>query len=566
MVAAVVVGIAVFFLIVGSIAYVKWGEPPRVDKGSILVVYLEGAFPEYPPGGYTSGLLAEAFPTLHAVLDDLTKASVDSRINGVLLVLDRPEAGYAALEEIRAGIQKVRTAGKPVWSWSDNVDLKSLYVASACDSFFVHPTGYCFVGGMYVERLYLAGTLEKLGIQPQIARVESYKSAVEMFTRKDMSPQDREMEGWLLADLYPRVLDDIAKGLGADLPTVESAMERAVMPSAELVPLRLAKGAREWDEMKSALPRPKGADEPTLLAATDYDRVPAEKVGLKGKKKIAVVHAQGMIAGDESGSDPMLGTIMGYKSVNQDLQAALDDDDVAGVILRVDSRGGESITSDRISRMVEVVNKKKPVVVSMVDVAASGGYNIAYRARTILADGNTITGSIGEFTGKFSAQKFYNKLGVTKDGTGLGPNGDFYSDYRAWTQPEFQKVASNNRAAYQIWIQNIARFRKLDVAAVDSVGRGRVWTGRQALDRKLIDGLGNLDAAVSAVKKAAGIDSTEKVTLDHYPKPEGFLATLLGMNPTGLPGVLAERWIEARRKSWDDLNRGTLQLMDLPVP
>jgi protease-4 len=165
------------------------------------------------------------------------------------------------------------------------------------------------------------------------------------------------------------VVDEIAKGLGTDAATVEAAMERAVMPSADLVALRLAKGVREWDEMKNALPRSKGEDAPTLLAASDYDRVPAEKVGLKGKKKIAVVHAQGMIAGDESGSDPLLGTIMGYKSVNHDLQAALDDDDVVGVILRVDSRGGESITSDRISRMVEVVDKKKPVVVSMVSTS-----------------------------------------------------------------------------------------------------------------------------------------------------------------------------------------------------
>jgi len=566
MVAAVLVGITLFFLLIGAVAYVKWGEPPRIDKGSILVMSLEGAFPEYPPGGYTTGLLAEAFPTLHAVLDDLAKAAVDDRVKGVLFVLDRPGAGYAALEEVRAAIGKVRAAGKPVWSWSDNVDLKSLYVAAACDSFFVHPTGYSFVGGMYVERLYIAGTLEKLGVKPQIARVESYKSAVEMFTRKDMSPQDREMEGWLLADLYPRVLDDIAKGFGTNPAVVESAMARAVMPSSELVSFRLAKGAREWDEMKDALPRPKGQDEPVLLAASDYDRVPADKVGLKGKKKIAIVHAQGMIAGDESGTDPMLGVIMGYKSVNQDLKAALDDDDVAGVILRVDSRGGESITSDRISRMVEVVDKKKPVVVSMVDVAASGGYNVAYRARKILADGNTITGSIGEFTGKFSAHDFYNKLGVTKDGAGLGPNGDFYSDYRAWTAPEFQKVATNNWNAYRTWIQNIARFRKLDVAAVDSVGRGRVWTGRQALDRKLIDGLGDLDSAIAAVKQAAGIDSTEKVTLDHYPKPEGLLATLLGMNPTGLPGVLAQRWWQERKESWDELSRGNLRVMDLPVP
>jgi protease-4 len=127
-------------------------------------------------------------------------------------------------------------------------------------------------------------------------------------------------------------------------------------------------------------------------------------------------------------------------------------------------------------------------------------------------------------------------------------------------------VTTNNWVAYRTWIQTIARFRKLDVAAVDSVGRGRVWTGRQALDRKLIDGLGNLDSAVAAVKQAAGMDSTEKVTLDHYPKPEGFLATLLGMNPAGLPGVLAERWFNERRQTWEDLYRGTVRVMDLPVP
>jgi protease IV len=318
--------------------------------------------------------------------------------------------------------------------------------------------------------------------------------------------------------------------------------------------------------MKGALPRPKGAEKPVLLTASEYDRVPAVKVGLKGKKKIAVVHAQGLIAGEESGTDPAFGAIMGYKSVNHDLQTALDDDDVAGVILRVDSRGGESITSDRISRMVEVVDHKKPVVVSMVDVAASGGYNIAYRARKILADGNTITGSIGEFTGKFSAHDLYAKLGVTKDGIGQGPHPDFYSDYRKWTDPEYERVVLNNWTAYRAWIGNIARFRKLDVAAVDSVARGRVWTGRQALDRKLIDGLGNLDRAVAAVKQAAGIDSTAAVTLDHYPKPEGFLATLLGMNPTGLPGVLAQRWLRDRVANWQELIRADFRVMDLPVP
>jgi protease IV len=565
-VAAVVFGIVIFFLGFFALVYLKWGQEPRIEKGSILVLTLEGPFLEYPPGGYTSGLLVSEEPTLHAVLDDLSKAKVDDRVRGVLLVLDGPEAGYAKLQEIRTEIRRVRDAGKPVWAWSDNVGLKDLYLASACDSFFVHPTGYTYLGGMYADRLYVTGALKKLGIEPQVARVESYKSAAEAVLRTDMSPEDRAMEGWLLADIYPRVIQEIATGLSVDSTQVGSGLERTLMSGRDLVGLRLASGAREWDEMKAALPRPKGDKKPILITALDYDRVPATKVGLRGKKKIAVVHAQGLIAGEESGQDPMFGITMGYASVNHDLQSALDDDDVVGVVFRVDSPGGESITSDRISRMVEVVDRKKPVVVSMVDVAASGGYNVAYRARKILADGNTITGSIGIFTGKFTAHDLYQKLGITKDGIGIGPNADFYSDYRRWTDLEYQRVVSNNWDAYRTWIGNIARFRKLAVADVDSVGRGRVWTGRQALDRKLVDGLGDLDAAVAAVKAAAGIDSTEKVTLEHYPKPEGFLATLLGMNPIGLPGALADRWVGERVATWKGMSRMDLRVLDLPVP
>jgi protease-4 len=254
--------------------------------------------------------------------------------------------------------------------------------------------------------MYFAGTLEKLGIEPQIARIESYKSAAEMLTRKDMSPQAREMMGWILGDLYPRVIEEIASGLGVGAVDLERAMERALLTPEDLVSRGLADGMREWDEMKGVLPRPKGKAKPLFLASSDYDGIRAAKVGLKGKHKIAVVHAQGLIGGDKSGMDPLFGVVMGQASVNRDLEKALEDDDVVGVVFRVDSRGGESITSDRISRMVEIVDREKPVVASMVEVAASGGYNISYRARKILADGYTITGSIGSITGKFSLHDF----------------------------------------------------------------------------------------------------------------------------------------------------------------
>jgi protease-4 len=565
-VSATVTGILVFFLGVLGAAYYQWGREPGVTKGSILQVHLGGAMLEYPPGGFTTGLLVSESPTLHTVLDNLSKAAVDRRVTGVLFVLDGPAAGYGMLEELRAGIRKVRDAGKPVWAWSDNLTLKDLYIAAACDSFFIHPSGYIYLGGMYADRMYLAGTLEKLGIEPQLARIESYKSAAELMMRKDMSPQDREMMGWILGDIYPRVLEETASGLGVGSVDLERAMERALLTPEDLVSRGLADGMRQWDEMKGALPRPKGKDKPIFLASADYDGIRADKVGLKGKHKIAVVHAQGMIGGDESGMDPLFGITMGQASVNRDLQKALDDDDVIGVVFRVDSRGGESITSDRISRMVEIVDREKPVVASMVDVAASGGYNISYRARKILADGHTITGSIGSITGKFTLRDFYNRLGVTKDGLGQGPNADFYSDYRKWSDEEYARLVEDHWAGYNTWVRDIARFRKLEPAAVDSVGRGRVWTGRQAKERKLVDGLGTLDDAVAAVKEAAGLDADEKVTLVHYPQPEGILASILGMEITAIPEMLAVRWTRAQVDRWGSWSRAEFRILDVPLP
>ena len=239
---------------------------------------------------------------------------------------------------------------------------------------------------------------------------------------------------------------------------------------------------------------------------------------------------------------------------------------MVAVVFRVNSPGGESSTSDRIGHMVEVVNRKKPVIVSMADVAASGGYSISYRARALVADENTITGSIGSITGKFNLRGLYNRLGVTKDGVGIGPDPDFYSDYRDWTREEFAKVNANHWDGYEQWVADIAKHRGMTAAEVDSLGRGRVWTGRQALANGLVDTLGTLDTAVALAKKEAGLPPDEKVTLVHYPKPRGFLARILGMPLSAVPGYLAERWIHEQAVQVDRFRRADLRVLEVPVP
>lgn len=563
-VVAVAAGVLLSMLLVLGVTYLRWGRPPEIHRGSILEQRVSGPIAEYPPDGITSGLFAPSAPTLYSILRNLSNAAVDDRIRGVLLVTDHPGAGFAALDEIRGAVAAVRAAGKPVWAWSDNLGLKDLYLASACDSFFVHPAAYVDLGGMFAGSVHVSRALEKLGIQPQVSRIESYKSAAEMVTRPDLSPQAKEMLEWVEGDIFPRVLEATAGGLGVDRDVLLGAMREAVPLPQVLVDEGIADGVRYRDEMDAALPRDGGRERPRLVAAADYRRI--DTPGGKKGKKIAVVHADGLITGEESGWDPFLGPVMGYRSVNADLREALQDKDVVGVIFRVDSRGGESITSDRIGRMVEVVDRKKPVVVSMVDVAASGGYTISYRARTLLAGANTLTGSIGIITGKFVLKDFYAKLGITKDGVGTGPNPDFYSDVRAWTPEEMGRVRDREWASYRAWIADIARCRKMEPAEVDSVGRGRVWTGAQALDRGLIDGLGGLDAAVDAVRKEAGLAPDARVQLVDYPRPRGFLENVLGLNLATAPQRTLAAWVGRSMGRAQSLSRERLEMLSLPVP
>lgn len=563
---AVVIGVLLLSVGLLGIAYLKWGGGPSVEKHSVLTQPIAGAILEYPVEGFASGLLASNKPTLHGILGNLAKAAVDDRVEGVLLVLNNNRAGYGMLEEIRSGIEKVRDAGKPVWAWSDNFAFRDLYVASACDSFFVDPNAYIYLGGMYMEHMHVAGTLEKLGIEPEVHRIERYKSAAEMVTRRDMSPEAREMAEWLGNDIYPRVVAETARGFGVETSVLTRAMTVSLPLADELETMGLATGVRYWDEMKSALPREKSDGDPVLLSASNYAQIDPADLGQKGKKKIAVVHAQGIITGEESGIDPLWGVVMGFQSVNRDLKKALDDDDVVGVVFRVDSRGGESITSDRMSRMVEVVDREKPVVVSMVDVAASGGYTISYRGRTLVANSNTITGSIGSITGKFNMKGLYDKLGMTFDGVALGPNADFYSASRGWTEEEYRMMSEAHWAGYRHWIKDIASFRDMSPAEIDSLGRGRVWTGVQAKDNGLVDEIGNLDRAIQMVKAAAGIDDDEKVTVVHLPHPEGLLSSLLGMNLSQAPDALVGRWVGKHMESMQSMNRTRWSVLEVPVP
>jgi len=522
----------------------KASQPPKVKKGSWLVLHLEGPLPEYPATAMLPPPLGGQEMSLTDVLEALEKAKVDDRIEGVLVRLGGLGAGAATHEEIRNAIHRYRTGGKKIYAWGEYIDRSSYLIASACDSIFMLPTGGLRWTGAAAITPRAKRMFEKLDIKPDIDQIERYKSAAELVTREDMSPEAREETTRLLTTMHEVILGVVARERGLSPADVESAMVQALFSAEEAKAARFVDALEYWQTIEDRL---KGKDEKLkTIGLTKYAEIERGSVGLKGKKKIGVVHAIGLIGGRHSGMNPLLGRTMGSDTVVGDLKRAMEDDDVAAVIFRVDSNGGESVTSDLIGHQVERVKSKKPIVVSMVDVAASGGYSIAYRGSAILADTTTVTGSIGSISGKFNARGLYAKLGITFDAVAVGPNALFWSGVDDWTDEQRAIHHKDHWASYNQWIADIARARGLTAAEVDSVGRGRVWLGPEAVERKLIDGLGDFDAAVARAKELAGVDADAKVSLVHYPARKNFFEALVSGGMPEAIDLLLDRWAAAR--------------------
>ncbi|MFQ5512017.1 MAG: signal peptide peptidase SppA [Candidatus Krumholzibacteriia bacterium] len=537
---ASLLAIVFLFVVIIGAAALKGREKPKVKDGSYLVVDIYGEILPYNP---PDDLVAEVFggepETLQRILGNLEKAALDDRIKGVIMKVSSSNTlGYASMEEIRHRIHAVRDAGKKVFAYADNLDRKGLFLASACDSIFMPPTSELFFAGFGLTRSYVRGTLDKLGIEPNIHKIDEYKSAAELVLRKDMSPEAREMINWIYDDFWDVQMQALSDERGIPRERLVELMDYALFIAHEARDAGLIDKVMYWDEIETAL-MDEDDDKLRTVSQGTYAKVERKSLGLHGKKKIAVVHAHGTIGGRESHVDPMLGIMMGHASMARELRRVRADDDVAAVVFRVASPGGESLASDLISREIERLAEEKPVVVSMVDVAASGGYSISYRATKIVADPLTITGSIGSISGKFNMSGLYNKLGVTFDFVGRGPNGFLWNPYRNFTPAQRERFEENHWQGFNIWLEDIAEERGIRLEALQKLAMGRVWTGRQALDNGLIDELGGLDRAIELARELAELPADEGVTVVDYPKKKG----ILEMISSGGGPHAAMRWV-----------------------
>jgi protease-4 len=499
-------------------------KPPQIAENSVLVLRLEGDIPEKPPLELPAFLGAGGPElTVAHVWMTLQKAAADAHIKAIVLEPEGLSAGWAKLEEIRAGVERFRRSGKPVYAFLRAPSTRDYYVALAADRIYLGPQEPLMLKGLRAEMMYFKKTLDKLGVSVDVEHAGKYKDYGDMFTRSDMSPETREVMSSVVDDLYENLVARIAEGRKKSPGEVRAIIDQGPFTAAQARKAGLVDELRfedqVWGELKDRL----HSGELKKVAAGEYSKVPMEAVGLQGKSRIALVIGEGDITRGEAGDDGSTGNNLTSYGFDKLLRQVAGDSTIKGVVVRIDSPGGEQVASDEIWRQMNLLSKKKPLVYSMSDLAASGGYYIAMTGDPIVAYPETLTGSIGVVFGKPNLHGLYDKLGITKDAVQRGKHAGIDSDYASLTEDERRILRDGVDESYRDFVAKVADARRRGFNDIEPLAQGRVWLGSQAKARGLVDELGGLDSAIELVKKKAHIPAGEKVRLVMYPPRRSLL-------------------------------------------
>lgn len=542
----IVGGATLFVLLLLAIAAMGKSEPVRVEPGSYLVFNLAANIQDTPAqkeglDELVEALGGEASTTLQLreVTRALQAAAQDEAIQGLLLTgRVSPQgygSGYAALKEVREAIGFFRAAGKPVKAYLEEAGPRDFYLASAADEIVLHPYGAVMMPGLATQPMFYAGAFEKFGIGVQVTRVGKYKSAVEPFTRRDMSPENRAQVQQLLDDVWADLTSTMEQSRQLPAGALQRAVdEQGIIRAEDAQKLKLVDRVayldEVLDELKVATGRGDSSQAFKQISLKGYAglvsrdgltarRLADHKITLSpdGKGKIAIVYAEGEIV-DGTGSEA--GLVYGAKT-SRLLREIREDDSIKAVVLRVNSPGGSVSASETILREVRLISQNKPVVVSMGTVAASGGYWISTSCDRIFAEPTTITGSIGVFGLFLNFQGLANdRLGLTFDTVKTGRFADAGTATRPKTDAELAIFQSSVDWVYDQFLTKVTDGRQLERATVEAIAQGRVWSGREALRLKLVDELGGLGDAVKYAATRAGLGEDFRVA--EYPRKKQF--------------------------------------------
>lgn len=547
--ALVVAGIlffVVFFGVIGAaVSSIGKEEPVSIKDNSVLMLDLNQ--PVSDLGQENALAIINGKPSssysLYDILKSLREAKGDNRIKGVYIKVGGGGIGWATMQQLRAGLQDFKSSGKFIYTYGDFISQRDYYIASVADSVFINPMGLVELKGLASQITFFKGAMDKLGVEPEIFYCGQFKSATEPFRMQKMSDPNRKQLAALQRDFWNEFLMAVSEHTQADTATIYGWVKAGTIQNAgDAIRYKLADGLRYKDEVEDLLKKQSGlkeSDKLRITAMDEYIRSLPEKPGVD---QLAVLIAEGEIVdgnGDRSGSQ------IASEAIIKDIRKVRDNDKIKAVVLRVNSPGGSALASENILRELMLLKKKKPLVVSMGDLAASGGYYIACKADSIFAMPNTITGSIGVFGMMFNTQKlFNNKLGITFDTEKNAPYADFPDMNRPMSDMEKQFMQGSVDSVYMTFKRHVAEGRKLDIAYVDSIGQGRVWTGKAALDNKLVDAYGNLDRALQSAAAIAKVSNYKVVT---YPVvKDKFQQIMELLNSKGDKETLAQSLTESR--------------------
>ncbi len=522
--------IFIFFGIVGSIVSSSQDKTSIVKDNSILKISLSDGVvdrvSENPMDNFDiKAMKSDNKVGLNDILKELNKAANDDKIKGIYLDLNGLPAGMATTEEIRNALLEFKdSSDKFIIAYSDYYTQKSYYLASVADKIYVNPQGLVEWKGIGGEVMFYTEALKKIGIEPVIIRHGKFKSAVEPFMLNKMSDANREQTITYIGSIWNNVMDGISKKRGVPVEDLNMYADSMKIQNAnDALKYKLVDGLKYKDEILDELKTLSGTkkdDDLEFITLNTYKNSPKLNVDkVRAKEKIAIIYATGEIKmGDGSIKE------IGSDGLSEAIRKARLDSTIKAVVLRVNSPGGSALASEVIWREVVLTKKVKPVIVSMGDVAASGGYYISCPADRVFASRNTITGSIGVFGLMFNGEELMNKIGISVDGVQTNAHSNIGSQYKKMTQEEKDVIQKGVEDIYGVFIGHVSEGRGTTPALIDSIGQGRVWSGVNAIEIGLIDEFGGLKDAVKYAAKKANLD---KYRITELPKQKDFMEALL---------------------------------------
>ena len=519
----------------------------RIQDKSVLVFDLSTQVRDSKPAANLSQAFTgekQEIITLRRVLQSIDKATEDDRIVAMFLDGRRggSSSGYATLEEVRTALERFKAAGKKIIAYDVTLSEREYYLSSLADEIVVNPMGMMELNGLSSKQMFFKGALEKYGIGVQVIRVGDYKSAVEPYIRTNLSDANKEQTLALLSDLWQKFLDTVADSRQLDSDDLQKLTDtKGYLEPKEAAKAGLIDQVGYYDNVVTKLRELTEETEEAesfrqIDLGTYTDRTISDlEVNSNAAEKIAVVYAEGAIVGG-SGSIETIGSDRFAKEFRE----LREDDRVKAIVLRVNSPGGSATASEVILREILLTKKEKPVIVSMGNVAASGGYWIAAGANQIFAEENTVTGSIGVFGLLSNIQEIANENGVTWDVVKTGKFADINSNVRPKTEAELAIYQKSVNKTYRLFLRKVSRYRDLPVEKVKKIARGRVWSGKEAVNIGLVDRLGGLEDAIAYAAETAELGNSWQ--LEEYPQKNRFetqiIQNLLDVNSLESQGAI----------------------------